>query len=159
VSTVVTPELDRVEVLVGELDAGQHAVQQRRLLHRAAGAAVGEALAAAVGLGQLVLVVPAAVLDQAVDVGAVGALGVAEHAQRRGLEVAAVFRHVGQRVLADEVLLERLVGAGGEEGGLGQQRICSGSRSRKMPDSVMTTSMRGRPSSASGISSAPASRP
>jgi hypothetical protein len=27
----------------------------------------------------------------------------------------------GQRVLADEVLLERLVGAGGQEGGFGQQ--------------------------------------
>ena len=39
------------------------------------------------------------------------------------------------------------------------RRICMGSRSRKMPDKVMTTSMRGRPSSAKGISCAPAKRP
>ena len=38
-------------------------------------------------------------------------------------------------------------------------RVCSGKRSRKIPDSVMTTSMRGRPSSSSGMSSAPASFP
>ena len=38
-------------------------------------------------------------------------------------------------------------------------RVCRGRRSRKMPDSVITTSMRGLPSSASGIRSAPDSRP
>ena len=94
-----------------------------------------------------------------VDVRAVGAVGIAEHAQRRGLQIAAVLGLIGQRVLADEVLFDRLVGGGGEEAASASSLICSGSRSRKMPDSVMMTSIRGRPSRSSGISSAPARRP
>ena len=83
-------EFDRVEVLIGEIDARETLSQQRGLLYRLARATIGEALAAGIGLGEFVLVVPAAVLDQMVDVRAVGALGVAEHAQRRRFEIAAV---------------------------------------------------------------------
>jgi hypothetical protein len=61
-------------------------------------------------------------------------------------------------MLADEVLLGGS-SALAARGGLGQQLDLQRQRSRKMPDSVMTTSMRGRPSSASGSSSAPARRP
>ena len=50
-------------------------------------------------------------------------------------------------MLADEVLLRRFVGPAARRRPRPAVSICSGSRSRKMPDSVMTTSMRGRPSS------------
>ena len=86
-----------------------------------AGEAVGEALAPGVGLGQLVLVAPAAVVDHVIDVGAVGALGVAEDPQRRRLEIATVLGLIAQRVLAHEIALDGFVGGGGEERGLGQQ--------------------------------------
>ena len=49
-------EFDRFEVLVGEIDVGEHVLQQLRLLHRRARAAVGEALAPRVGLGDFVFV-------------------------------------------------------------------------------------------------------
>jgi hypothetical protein len=57
---------------------------------------------------------------------------------------------------ADEVHLDRFVGLAAFSAASASIRVCSGSRSRKMPDSVITTSMRGRPSSSSGIRSAPA---
>ena len=64
---------------------------------------------------------------------------------------------IGERVLAHEVLVERLVGGRRQESGFGEElATAAASRSRKMPESVMTTSMRGRPSSASGIREAPA---
>jgi hypothetical protein len=103
-------ELDRVEVLVGEVDAGQNAVQERGLLCRDAGAAIGETLAAGIGFGQFVFVIPGAVLDQVVYVGAIGPLGVAEDAERGGLQVAAGRGLMRQRVLADEIHLGRFVG-------------------------------------------------
>ena len=61
VSTVVTPSFERVEVLVGELDAGQHMAQHRVVALRRAADAIGEALAAQIGFGEFVLVVPGAV--------------------------------------------------------------------------------------------------
>jgi hypothetical protein len=39
-----------------------------------------------------------------------------------------------------------------------RQRDCIGSRSRKMPDGVISVSIRGRPSSSKGISSVPHGR-
>ena len=84
-------------------------------------APVGEGLAAGVGLRQLVALVPAAAVHQVVDVGAVGPVGVAEDPQGRGLQVAVVGRLIGQGVLAHEVLVQRLVRAGGLEGGLREQ--------------------------------------
>ena len=114
-------EFDRIEVLVGELHVGQHALQQRPVLHGAPAATVGKALALRVRLGEFVLVVPAAAVDQVIDVGAVRALGIAEHAQRRALEIAAVLRLVAQGVLADEVHFLGLIGRGGQERSLGEQ--------------------------------------
>ena len=80
-----------------------------------------KAFAAGVGLGNFALVVPAAALDQVVHVGAVRAFGIAVHAQCGDFQGAAVFFLVGQRVLADPVLLQRLVGGGGHIGSVGQQ--------------------------------------
>ena len=48
---------------------------------RAAGAAIGEALAASIGLRQLVFVFPGAALDEIVDIGAIGAIRVAKDPQ------------------------------------------------------------------------------
>jgi hypothetical protein len=73
-------ELDRLEVLVGELDAREHALEQGLLAYGGAGAAVGETLSLGVKLAELALVLPGAAVDQKVDVGAVGPLGVAEDA-------------------------------------------------------------------------------
>ena len=96
--------------------AGEHDVLALRL----AIDAVSEAFAFYIGLGQFVLVIPAAVADQAVHVGAVGAVRVAEHAQGGLLDAAAVHRLKRQRMLANEVLLDRFGGTGGQQGGLRQ---------------------------------------
>ena len=56
-----------------------------------------------------------------IHVRSVGALGVAVDAQRGGLQIAAVLRLVAQRVLADEVALERLVRGCREECRFGEQ--------------------------------------
>ena len=61
-------QIDRVEVLIGELGVGQHALEQRALLHHLAVAPEGKALAARVGLRQFVFLVPAAIFDQVIDV-------------------------------------------------------------------------------------------
>ena len=114
-------ELDRIEILIGDIHAREHVREQGILPGEAAAHAVGEALASHIGLGQLVLVVPAAVIDKLIDVGAVGAVGIAEYAKRGLLDVAAVLRLVGQRVLAHEILLAGFVGAGGKQRRLGQQ--------------------------------------
>ena len=55
-----------------------------------------------------------------IDVGAVGAVGVAEHAQRCGLKITAGFFLMGQCMLAYKILLERFVGIGSEERRFGQ---------------------------------------
>ena len=150
-------ELDALEVLVGEVDVRQRRLQQAGVLGRLAVAAVGEALAGLVGVGEFALLAPGAAVDELVDVGAVGALGVGEDAQARGLDVDAHPLGVGQRVGADEVVRRaarrrsRRVKAASAS-----SWVCSGSRSRKMPERVITTSMRGRPRSASGTRSAPA---
>ena len=91
------------------------------MLHGFSGTSEGEALAPCIGLGEFILLVPAAVLDEMIHVRAVGAIGVAIDAQRRRLEIAAVLTLVPQRVLADEILLERLVRRGGEERRLREQ--------------------------------------
>ena len=118
---MVTPSSTEFEVLVGEIDGGERVLQQCGLLHRLALEAVGKTLAAGIGLGEFVLVVPAAVLDQMVDVRAIGAVGIAEHAQRRRFQIAMVRGLIGQRVLANEILLDRLVGGGRQEAGFREQ--------------------------------------
>ena len=119
-------QFHRVQVLVGELDVGEDAGEQLRLAHQLAGPAEGEALAAGVGLRQFVLLVPAAAVHQVVDVGPVGAVGVGEDAQGGGLQVAALGGLVGQGVLAHEVELQRLLGAGRQPGGLRQHARLQG---------------------------------
>ena len=126
-------EFDRVEILVGEIDAGQHALQQGRLLGRHARAPIGETLAAGIGLGKFVLVLPAAVFDQVVDVRAVGAFGVAEHAQCGRLHIAAGFGLMRQHMLAHEIHLDRLVGGGGHERGFGQKLDLQGQQVAEDP--------------------------
>ena len=91
------------------------------VLRRLAVAAVGEALAGLVGVGELALLAPGAAVDQLVDVRAVGALGVGEHPQARRLDVDAHPLGIVQRVGADEVVREGLVGGGGAEGGFGEE--------------------------------------
>jgi hypothetical protein len=113
-------ELDRLQVLIREVDIGQHAAEQLALAHRLAVGAVGVALARGVGVGELVLVVPCAAVDQVIDVGTVGTFGVAEHAQRRRREIAAVRRLVRERVFAHEVVALGFVGARGEERRFGE---------------------------------------
>ena len=97
-------------------------MQHGGVAHRATFAAIGKAFALGESVAQLVFVFPAAAVDQVVHVGAVRPFGVAKHPQRSAFEVAAgVLGHEGQGVLADEVLLDRFVGAGGQERGFGQQ--------------------------------------
>mgnify|MGYP000331976203 CR=1 FL=1 len=103
-------QFDRLEVLVGDLDLAEHRLHDFRLLHRLAGDTVGERLALREDIGQLVLVPEGGTVDQRVDVRAIGSLGVRKDAQRRGLDIAAMLVHVGQRVGADEIALRRLVG-------------------------------------------------
>ena len=61
------------------------------------------------GIGKLVAVRPATRVNHLVDVRAVGAVGVGEHAQRCRLEIAAVNGLIGTCVLAHEVALYWLV--------------------------------------------------
>ena len=96
-------------------------MHQRRLRNRLATATVGKALAARVGLSELVFFGPAAALDEVVDVRAVGTFGIAIHPKRCDFERAAMLLLIGQRMLANEVLLERLVCRGGHERGFGEQ--------------------------------------
>ena len=114
-------QLDGVEVLVRRVDArervGEHCVAPLG----PAAHTLRVALAPQEGVGQLVLVVPRAVVEQVVHVRAVGAVRVAEDAQRRVLDRAAVGRLEGESVRPDEVLLARFVRARREQGGLGEQ--------------------------------------
>ena len=134
--------------------------EQGILPREAAAHAVGEAFAAHIGLGQFILVVPAAVIDKLIDVGAVGAVGIAEHAQRGLSDVAAVLRLESQRVLAHEVLFAGFVGAGseqrrfGQQLGLQRQQVAEDARQRDHHVDCAA-----RPSRSSGTSCAPARRP
>ena len=119
-------ELDRLEILVGEFDTRQDRGHQLGLLRHLAVAAMGEALALGEHLAELVFVFPAAAVDQHVDVGAIGAVGIGEDTQRGGLEVTGIGLHVGERMLPDEVLVFRLLGAGGEPAGLGEHARLQG---------------------------------
>ena len=152
-------EFHGFHVLVGQIHALEDVLEHRRLTHGLATAAVGEALARLIGLRQFILVRPATGVDQLIDIGAVGAVRVGEHPQRRRLQIAALLRLMVQRMLAHEVHLDRLVRAGGKERGFSQHLVCSAKRSRKMPERVISTSTRGRPNSSSGIRAAPHSRP
>ncbi len=112
-------QLDRVEVLVSDVDAGQEMRQHGFLPRRAAIGAVGERLAAYVGLGQFILVVPARLVDHVVDVGPIGPIGVGEDAQCRFLDAAAVLLDVGERVGAHIVVGRGLLRRSGK-----QRRLC-----------------------------------
>ena len=114
-------QFDRFEVLVGQIDALQDVREHAVLALGAAAHAIGETFAANEGLGKFVLVVPGAAIDELVHVGAIGVLGIAEDPQRRRFDIAAMLGHEGERVGTDEILLQRLIGAGGEQRGLGQQ--------------------------------------
>ena len=114
-------EFDGIEILVGDVHVLQHVGQHRFLSRRATVNAIGETLATNERFGQFVLVVPAAAIDQMVDVGAVGAIGIAEHAQCSLRDIASMRVLAGQRVLADEVHLKRLVGLRRKQGGFGDQ--------------------------------------
>ena len=152
-------ELDRIEILIGDIHARENMREQGILPGEAAAHAVGKTFAAHIGLGQFILVVPAAMIDKLIDIGAVGAIGIAEYAKRGLSHVAAMLRLVSQRVLAHAILFAGFLGAGGKQRRFGQSLVWSGSRSRKMPDSVITTSTRARPRRSSGTNCAPARRP
>ena len=141
-------ELDRLEVLVGELHAlraaraaGRAPRRRGRRRRRQSPCGARRCRRCSSSASQRL------VLDEVVDVGAVRAVGIAEDAQRGGLEVAArapagtasaclrmKFGPSGSSAWRRGRPLRRAAGS------------AAGSRSRKMPDSVITTSMRGRPS-------------
>jgi hypothetical protein len=112
-------ELDRLQILVGEFDARERALQQGALLHGTAAAAVGEALPAFEHLGQFVWIGPGAAVHQLVDVGSVSSFRIGEDPQGGGVHVAVVRRHVGQAVLTNEIHVACLVGIARQPGGLG----------------------------------------
>jgi hypothetical protein len=114
-------DFDAVEVLVCHIDRRQHRAEHLVGAGRFAVQAIGEALALDEGVGEFVLVVPGTLADERVDVGVVGAVGIAEDPQRRFLDGAAVLGQVGQDVLPDEIPFQRLVGLGGQQRGFGQQ--------------------------------------
>ena len=83
------------------------------------------------------LVFPAAAVDHHVDVRAIGAIGIAEHAQRSRFQVAAGLAHVREGVLANEVDVVRFVRGGSEIAGLRQhaglqgQQVAEDARERQ----------------------------
>ncbi len=68
-----------------------------------------------------VLIAPDARVDEHPDIGAVRAFGVAEHAQRRGIEVATGLCLMRERMLAHIVPVLGFVRRRGEETRFGQQ--------------------------------------
>ena len=129
-------DFHRIQVLVGQFHAREHALQQVRLGDRTATRAIRKALAAGISLGQLVFIIPAAAVDQMIHVRAIRTLGIAEHAQRGRLHVAALLLLIGQRMLANEVVFFRFIGARGHQRGFGQhadlqrQQIAEDARER-----------------------------
>ena len=88
-----------------KIDIGEDAAEEVCALTGRAIRSVGEALSVGIGLGQVGLVGPAASVDQAVDIGAIGSVTVREDPQRRCGKVAAMLFSIGESVLADDILL------------------------------------------------------
>ena len=61
---------------------------------------------------QFAFVLPLAAADQTIDVGAIIAIGIAEHAQGCRVHVAALFHLIGQRMLAHEIHIQRFIRLG-----------------------------------------------
>mmetsp|Transcript_25720 Transcript_25720/g.64239 ORF Transcript_25720/g.64239 Transcript_25720/m.64239 type:complete len:1163 (-) Transcript_25720:603-4091(-) len=114
VADVGERDLRRVEVLECHIDGLQRAPEDGILLVHDTGPVrvEGEALAAEVHVLELLLVLPAAVLDGEVDVRRVGARGVREDPGGRLAKGDVQLLGLLERVLANKVHLERLVGLG-----------------------------------------------
>src|SRR5210317_42503 len=95
-------------------------MQKARLLQGLACSAIGETFALGVGLGELVFVVPAALVNKMVHVGTVGTVAVSKDTQCSCLQVAAVLGHVGQAMTTHKVLVGGLIGACRKKSGLSQ---------------------------------------
>ena len=108
-----------------------------------------------IGVGQFVLVVPGAVADQHVDVRAIRAVGIAEHPQRRVLDSPPCVAWNSSACLRMKLRSGGSSAVAASSAASASSFVCNGSRSRKIPDNVTTTSMRGRPSRSSGIKRAP----
>ena len=96
-------------------------MQQGVIAHGLALAAIGKAFALSEGIAQFVFVFPATRIHQVVDIGAVGAFGVAKHPQRCGLKVAPMLGLISQRMFAHKVLIFGLVCRGRQKGSFCQQ--------------------------------------
>ena len=130
-------EFDALEVLVGQVDAREHRGHELGLLRHLAMPAVGEALALGEHVAQLILGFPSTAIDQHVDVGAIGAIGVGEDPECGSFEVAVVGCHVGESMLPDEVHAFGLGSARCQPAGLGQhtclqwQQVAENARQRE----------------------------
>mmetsp|Transcript_35577 Transcript_35577/g.55911 ORF Transcript_35577/g.55911 Transcript_35577/m.55911 type:complete len:571 (-) Transcript_35577:844-2556(-) len=116
VGHVCKGDLRGVQVLEGHVHLGQGALEQvRLLLHHARLVGVeGEALALGELLLQLLLILPAAVLNGQAHVGRVGAGRVGEHAAGGVAQRDVQLLGLLQRVLAHKVHLQGLVRLGGQ---------------------------------------------
>ena len=112
--------LEGLEVLIGEIDMGKGRLQHRGLAAWPAIAAIGKALAACIAVGEFVFVLPAALLNEVIHIGAIGPIGIAKDTQAGGFHIDPALGHVGQGMLANEVLIAGLVGLRSQEGGLGE---------------------------------------
>eukprot|EP00962_Isochrysis_galbana_P012886 scaffold3665_cov102-Isochrysis_galbana.AAC.3 len=115
--------LGRVEILEGDVHLAERRFELVRLVVEDAGlvGVEGEALARGELILQLLLALPAAILDCEADVGRVGAGGVGEDSGGRVADGAAKLLRLLDGVLAHKVHLERLVELGHQLDGAVEQ--------------------------------------
>ena len=104
--------LSRIQILEGDIRSLHHVLEHLTLLvhlTRVVGIE-GEGLAREVHLLQLTFLLPGAVLHRKVHIGAVATAGIGEHPAGRITQTHAFFLGLLEGVLANEVLLQGLVG-------------------------------------------------
>ena len=119
-------QLDRFKVLIGQIDIFQRRLQKPRILMRLAIHAIGKALARLIGIGQLILFAPSTAIDQLVDIGAIGTLGIGKDPQTGLFHAHAHLGRVIQRMGAHEIHMSGLIGCCRLERRLGQHPCLQG---------------------------------
>mmetsp|Transcript_23767 Transcript_23767/g.42676 ORF Transcript_23767/g.42676 Transcript_23767/m.42676 type:complete len:333 (+) Transcript_23767:2924-3922(+) len=113
-------QLDRFQILIGDFHIRQRALQKLWVRRRFTIHPVSKAFAVFISIGQLILVPKCRAIHQLVHVRPIGPFRVGKDAQTGGFDVTPLRLGIGQRMGADKVPVQRLVGCRTFQCGLGQ---------------------------------------